>query len=66
MNIKKSGYAGWNNYPVYTVSGFQDWLDIIGWMRENSVEHFLLSSGSQGYTFQVKSNQEWFALRWAQ
>ena len=65
MKVHKGTYSGWNDYPVYTVSGFQDWLDLVGWMRENKVEHFLLSSGFQGYTFQVKSNAEWFALKWA-
>lgn len=65
MKVYKTTYSGWNNYPTYIVSGFQDWLDIIGWMRENKVEHFLLSSGIHGYTFQVKSNAEWFALKWS-
>ncbi len=65
MKVERSGYSGWNDYPVYRVSLFQDWLDLIGWMKENRVEHFLLSSGYSGYVFQVKSNHEWFALRWA-
>jgi hypothetical protein len=62
--VERSGYSGWNDYPVYRVRSFQDWLDLIGWMKENHVEHFLLSSGYGGYVFQVKSNAEWFALRW--
>ena len=33
--------------------------------QRNKVEHFLLSSGIHGYTFQVKSNAEWFALKWS-
>ena len=64
MKIKSSGYAGWNNYPVYTVNAFKDWDEITRWMRANGVEHFLLSSGSTGYTFQVTHNHEWFVLRW--
>ncbi len=64
MKVSKTTYSGWNDYPTYTVSKFQDYLDIIGWMNENEVKHFLLSSGIQGYTFQVKSNAEWFALKW--
>ena len=64
MKIESTTYPGWNNYPTYRVSAFQDWLDIIGWMRKNKVEYFLLSSGSTGYTFQVKENNEWFMLRW--
>ena len=65
MKIEKTGYAGWNNYPVYRVRSFQDWEELTRWMRANGVEHFLLSSSSSmGYTFQVKHNHEWFALRW--
>jgi hypothetical protein len=63
--VESSSYSGWNDYPVYRVRSFQDWLDLIGWMKENHVEHFLLSSGYGGYVFQVKTNAEWFALRWS-
>lgn len=64
MKVKLSHFAGWNNYPVYTVNTFKDYEEITRWMRANGVEQFLLSSGSTGYTFQVKHNHEWFALKW--
>lgn len=64
MKIKSSGFSGWNDYPVYHVSTFNDYDEITRWMRSNGVEHFLLSSGSTGYTFQVKHNHDWFALKW--
>lgn len=65
MKVESTSYPGWAGYPTYIVRTFQEWLDIYGWMRENKVEHFLLSSGSNGYIFQVRENKEWFALRWA-
>ena len=65
MKVLRWSYPGWNNYPVYVVKTYTDYDEITRWMRSNGVEHFLVSSGSTGYTFQVKHNHEWFALRWA-
>lgn len=64
MKIEKSGFDGWNNYPVYRVFTHRDYDEITRWMRSNGVEHFLVSSGSLGYTFQIKHNYEWFKLKW--
>ena len=64
MKVEPWSYPGWSDYPSYRVKTFQDWLDICSWMFKNNVEHFLLSSGGNGYVFQVKNNREWFALRW--
>jgi hypothetical protein len=64
MKIESTSYSGWNNYPTYRVGTFSDWQELCFWMYKNKVEHFLLSSGSTGYTFQVKENNEWFTLRW--
>lgn len=64
MKIKSGRYPGWDNFPIYTVSNWKDYCELTMWMRGNGVEHFMLSSGSTGYTFQVKHNHEWFALRW--
>lgn len=64
MKVEPTSYPGWNNHPCYRVENFQDWLDICAWMYKNKVEHFLLSSGSSGYTFQVRDRKEWFMLRW--
>lgn len=64
MRIESTTYPGWNNYPTYHVSTFSDWQELCFWMYKNKVKHFLLSSGSTGYTFQVKENNDWFILRW--
>lgn len=64
MKIEPTNYSGWNNYPTYHVRSSVDWIELCQWMYKNKVEHFLLSSGSSGYTFQVKSKKEWFMLRW--
>ncbi len=34
------------------------------WMHENGVDHWHVSSGPEGYGFQVTSNVEWFNLKW--
>lgn len=65
-NVTKTTYLGWNNYPCYHVRTYQEYRIVSKWMQENHCEEFVLSSGSGGYTFQVRSNHEWFLLRWAQ
>ncbi len=64
MKIERTSYPGWNNHPSYHVNSFTDYMEICQWMYKNEVEHFLLSSGSNGYTFQVRDKKEWFMLRW--
>ena len=65
MKVMKSSYPGFNDHPVYTCIKSDDWHEVSGWMRKNECDHFLLSSGSYGYTFQVRKNYEWFLLRWS-
>lgn len=62
--VEKTSYPGWNNFPVYQCAKTEDWREVSSWMYENESDHFLLSSGSSGYVFQVRANHEWFALRW--
>lgn len=64
MKVVPTSYPGWNNYPSYLVRDYDDYIEVSKWMNKNKVESFLLSSGSNGYTFQVRKNHEWFALRW--
>jgi hypothetical protein len=64
MKIERVKYPGWNEHPCYQVKTFQDYLQILSWMKHNQVENFQLSSGAHGYTFQVKTNHDWFLLRW--
>ncbi len=56
----KTGYGP----NCYVVKNMQDWYDIIIWMNENAVDHWHVSSGPEGYGFQVTSNVEWFNLKW--
>jgi hypothetical protein len=64
MKIEKTSYPGWNRHPAYHVPTRNDYMEITRWMYENEIEHFLLSSGSNGYTFQVKDKHAHFALKW--
>ncbi len=64
MKIESTSYPGWNNHPCYRVSTFKEWMELCQWMYKWKVEHFLLSSGSTGYTFQIRENHEWFVLKW--
>lgn len=63
--VEKTSYPGWNQYPVYRCKTTADWHEVSTWMRKNSCDHFLLSSGSNGYVFQVRENYFLFLLRWA-
>lgn len=65
MKVEPTSYPGWAGHPTYLVRTSKDWEEVCLWMYKNKVEHFLLSSGSTGYTFQVRDRKEWFALRWS-
>ena len=65
MRVQRTTYLGWPDYPVYHVYNYKDYCVVAEWMRQNECDEFLLGSGPDGYTFQVKQNHEWFALRWA-
>lgn len=62
--INKTTYPGWNKHPVYHIDKIAEYRLIEDWMYRNECDPFLLSSGSNGYTFQVRQNHEWFVLRW--
>ncbi len=64
LKVEPTSYPGWSDHPTYLVRTFQDYQEVCMWMYKNQVEHFLLSSGSPGYTFQVRDKKEWFALKW--
>ena len=64
MKVEPTSYPGWSGHPTYLVRTFKDYQEVCMWMYKNQVEHFLLSSGSPGYTFQVRDKKEWFALKW--
>jgi len=52
-------------HPLYYCPTFNNFTEVRRWMAANSVEHFLWSTGSGGYTFDVRTNVEWFELKWA-
>lgn len=58
----KHGY-GPNCYTVRTLPEF---YDICIWMEQNNVAYWHVSSGPEGYGFQVKGtdNLAWFNLKW--
>lgn len=53
-------------YPSnhYFVKTFQEFLDIMSWMRKNDVDYLHESSSMHGYGFSVRKNFDWFALKW--
>ena len=57
---KKYGYGP----NCYIVAKLAEFYEIVSWMYENNVDHWHVSSGPEGYGFQVKSNVEWFNLKW--
>ncbi len=65
MKIEQYKFNHWNSrYPMFVCSTLKDYQEITKWMRTNSVQHFLWSSGGGGYIFDVRDNAEWFVLRW--
>lgn len=62
--VKSTKFAGWNDKPCYYCKTYDEYTELVTWMNQNRVGYFLLSSGSNGYTFQVQCNHEWFVLRW--
>lgn len=65
MKVTKTTYPGWSQYPCYHVRTHEDYHEVMGWCSLSATETFLLSSGSSGYVFQIKDNQDWFELRWS-
>lgn len=60
----RTRYPGWNDHPVYTVYNKDQYDEVRRWLRANEVEEFMLRSGSNEYTFQIRNKHEWFVLRW--
>ncbi len=54
-----------NPKNYYFVKDFQEFLNIMGWMKQNNVEYQHESSSMvHGVGFSVRKNLEWFLLRW--
>jgi hypothetical protein len=65
MKIISTMYSGWTNQQsVYAVKTYDDFIEISKWMQLNGVDNKLLSSGFNGYIFEVRNNHEWFILKW--
>ena len=56
-------YYGYGK-DYYHVTSHTDYNTVSWWMRENGVEYELVASGSNGYGFTVKTNVDWFRLKW--
>lgn len=48
----------------YFVKTFQEFLEIMSWMKENNVVYLHESRTQHGYGFSIRQNFAWFALRW--
>lgn len=66
MKIERSGYSGWNDYPVYRCWTYDTFTKIGKWCYDHGVETFLVafSGGTGEYRFQVKTHHELFVLKW--
>lgn len=58
--IRRNGYGP----DCYTVRYLWEFDQIRNWMYRNDVDYLHVSSGPEGYGFQVKSNIDWFNLKW--
>jgi len=56
-------YYGYGK-DYYRVTSHTDYNTVSWWMRQNDVKYELQSSDSNGFGFTVKSNLEWFMLKW--
>lgn len=65
MKIEKASNPWASKYPMFRCPTWKDYEEACKWMNENKVEHFLWSSGSGGYTFDVREGRVWFLLRWS-
>jgi hypothetical protein len=48
----------------YFVRTFSELLEIMSWMQKNNVDHLHESSSQHGYGFSVRTNLDWFLLKW--
>lgn len=67
MTVESFAHTAWGNDPTntYRCRTTDAWYKVSDWMRQHGVDYFMLSSGSNGYIFQVQSRHEWFLLRWS-
>lgn len=48
----------------YVAKEREEFNEICVWMNQNNVDYWHVSSGPEGYGFQVKSQIDWFNLKW--
>ena len=48
----------------YFVKTWTEFLEINKWMYKNKVDYLHESSSQHGYGFSIRTNLEWFILRW--
>jgi hypothetical protein len=55
----------WGGYgPNCYIIDHESWHEMIRWLRQHEVEYWQVSSSHVGIGFQIKSNIEWFNLKW--
>lgn len=58
-------YPGWDKYPTYKVNSYVEYEEIVRWMRNNKIGYSAMRSKiNDSYIFQVRTNHDWFILRW--
>ena len=62
--VENYWHQGWGKLPTYRCKTSPGYSEVAHWMRENGIGYKLVSSGSNGYVFQVYNNNEWFMLKW--
>lgn len=62
--VEKTRNHWGSKFPTFLCRTLENYDKMCIWMRQNKVEYFLWSSGSGGYTFDIRTNIEWFILKW--
>ncbi len=67
MIVERYEFNHWaSKHPMFICRSYKDYEEIIAWMRQHRVNHFLWASGSGGYIFDVRGERaDWFLLRWS-
>ena len=64
INVTKTTNHWGLGFPCYHVNRIREYIDVRHWAETNNVKLELLSSGANGYTFEVTNNHTLFELVW--
>ena len=48
----------------YRIQRLEELDTVLIWLHQNDVDHWMISSGSNGYVIQLRSDPTLFNLRW--